>query len=163
MLDPPDEVIPKPASTSNSIYPYPPQEAAAQTPSKLNNAVSVFTAHGVWWLRTLLAIVCALGVVWLEERHQLVHSSVVLMSALDSALLLCAVLTHHPSKSTTAGNPLGKISLLKIPLTVVHSASAEWFDTVCLSVWLIALILRDVLLMMFTTIILKCFHFVLFS
>lgn len=99
---------------------------------------------------------CGLSVVWLESIGQLVHSSVVLMSAIDCALLLYVVLTHCPSNLATDSNPLGKISLLKIPLMLVHSASAKWFDTVCLSLWLIALVLRDVLLMIFTTIVVKC-------
>lgn len=157
-LDPPDEVIPpKEASTSNS----PAQPSLATLDSKLNHTVSAFSADGVWRLRTILALLCAIAGVWLESNGHVVHSGVVLMAALDSALLLYVVLTHHPSNCATAGNPLGRVSLLKIPLAVVHSASAKWFDTVCLSILLIALILRDILLMIFTCIVLKCvFHFI---
>lgn len=155
-LDPPDEVIPpKQATTSNS----PAQASLATFDSKLNHAVGAFIADGVWRLRTVLALLCAIGVVWLESNHQLVYSGVVLMATLDSALLFYVVLSP-PLKFITAGNPLGMVSLLKIPLMVVHSTSAKWFDTACLSILLIALILRDILLMIFTSIVLKCvFHF----
>lgn len=154
--DPPDEII---QTASKSVQP-PTEGGTVPSPvtplSKLNNAVVGFTAGWVWRFRTLLALLCGLSVVWLESTNQLDHSSVVLMCALDSALLFYVVLTHHPLSQATDSNPLGKLSLLKIPLMVVHSASAEWFDTVCLSIWLVALVLRDVLLMIFTTIVLKC-------
>ena len=95
-------------------------------------------------------------------KHQLIQSGVVLMGVLDTVLLLYAVLTHHHSKSDNmSGNPLGKISLLKVPLMMLHPASVEWFDTVCLSFLLVAFILRDILLMTFTSIVVRCVvHFV---
>ena len=101
-------------------------------------------------------MLCAIGVVFGETSYQLTHSSVVLMCVLDCTLLAYVVLTHKPSRAATTGDLLGKVSLLKIPLMVVHSASAKWFDTVCLSAWLVALLLRDILFMIFMTILFKC-------
>ena len=151
-LDPPDEVIP-PRPTTESLSP---AQTSSTHDSRLSKAVSAFSKDVVWWLRTALSLLCALVVVVLETSYQLNHSGVVLMSALDSALLFYAVLTHHPSQCSTSGNPLGKVSLLKIPLMMVHPAIAEWFDSVCLSLLLIALVLRDILLMIFTSVVLWC-------
>lgn len=154
-MDPPDEVIPpKPAAATANHSPA--QASSTEHDSRLNKAVSAFSTDVVWRLRTVLSLVCAVAVVWLETGYQLIYSGVVSMGALDSALLFYAVLSHHPSECSTSGNPLGKISLLKIPLMMVHPATTGWFDTVCLALLLVALVLRDILLMIFTSVVLQC-------
>jgi hypothetical protein len=155
VLDPPDEIIPPKATAVNTFSADPVQMSPASHQSRLSNVVSAFSADGVWRLRTFLSLLCALGLVWLEMKHQLVQSGVVLMGALDSALLFYAMLAHHPSKCTTLGNPLGRVALLKMPLMMLHPASVVWFDTVCLLVLLGALILRDILLMIFTSVVVR--------
>ena len=140
--DPPDEIVPQPTFTPTS-----PPEAA---PSRLSSVVSAFSADGIWKLRTFLAVLCALTIVLLNANSLVEHSPVTLMFVLDCTLLIYIVLAHRPSKSPN--NPLGKISLLKIPLTMFHPASAKWFDTICLSLFLLASVARDILLSLFMTI-----------
>lgn len=157
--DPPDEVIPKLIFTRNpTISP----ELPVRSESILSSVVSSFSTNLVWKVRTVLAILCAVSVVLMEDYFGLTYSSVVLMSLLDSTLLLYIMLSHQPSKSDTVVNPLGKISLLKVPLMLlVHSSYAKWFDSVCLSVLLIGLLLRDIFIMISVTILLRCTTFML--
>lgn len=90
----------------------------------------------------------------LEVTNGVIFSGVVLLFPLDCVLLMYAVFSHHPSLSTT--NPLGKLSLLKMPLMMLYPASAEWFDPVCLSALLAGLLLCDILFMLFCIILFKC-------
>lgn len=129
--------------------------SGAKPSSLLNSAVVAFMTDRVWRIRTVLSVICAVSFVCLKGVYPLEgYSSVVLMCLLDWSLLCYVMLAHHLSNADTAAtSPLGKLSLLKIPLMVFHSASAKWFDSVCLSILLVLLILRDILLMIFVTIV----------
>ena len=127
--------------------------STAKQTSLLNSAVVAFMTDRVWRIRTVLSVICAGSFVCVKGMYPLEgYSSVLLMCLVDCSILCYIMLAHHPSNADTATNPLGKLSLLKIPLMVFHSASAKWFDSVCLSILLVLLILRDVLFMIFVTI-----------
>lgn len=118
--------------------------------------MSTVTSYRVWRIRIISVVFCALSSIFLEGAVGLLTSSVVLMCVLDSTLLLYIVFTRDPSQLPRASNPLGKLALLKVPLMMIHGPSTQWFDSVCLSVWLVAIFLYDILLMLFVTIMLKC-------
>ena len=151
-------MILKPAFTPSPPQPAIPPGDQTQQVSRLFSAVAVFMGERMWRLRTLLAVMCAVSVVFLETVRGVVFSGVILLVPMDCALLLYAVLAHCPSPSGVGGgsNPLGKLSLLKVPLMFLHPASAEWFDPVCLSLLLVGLVLCDVLFMIFGIVSVKC-------
>lgn len=152
--DPPDELIPNLKRTAVS------PEALSSTPVQSKNsglvcAVNRFSADGVWKLRTLLALLCAIAMALVERTFGLVYSSVLLMAILDVTLLVCVVFAPGATKSDTAGNPLGAVALVKVVLTLLHSSSAHWFEPLCLSLLLVAHLLRDILIMIFFAILLN--------
>lgn len=154
--DPPDEIIPKLGPT-----PLPPnftQPTIQPSSSILIPVVSRFAGDKLWRLRTVLTVLCALIAVVVEVSLGLVYSNVVLMLVLDLTLLLYIFFMPHTSNQNVNEplyNPLGKLSLLKVPLTLVSSSWANWFDPVCLCVMLTGYVFRDLLIMIFLTIVFK--------
>ena len=158
-MDPPDEVIPKhtPANMIQVTSPNAQTSTKTQSVSRLTLAVTAFTASRLWRLRTLLTVVCAVTVVSLETTQGVVFPGIMILLPMDCALLVYAALTHCSSQSDpNRANPLGKLSLLKVPLMVVYPVSAQWFDSVCLSALLVGHLLCDTLFMMFCIILSQC-------
>ena len=150
-------MIPKYSGPVHPQQSIPPNNTRTQSPSRLAKTVNAFTSKRLWRLRTLLVIVCAVSVVFLETTKGVYLSGLVVLFPMDCVLLLYTVLAHRPSPSDTGGgNPLGKLSLLKMPLMVLYPATAEWFESVCLSVLLVGLLLCDILFMIFSVILFKC-------
>ncbi len=109
-------------------------------------------------MRTVLAILCGLLSFVLENIIGIKCSHLVFMTGLYSVWLVYVLLAHHPLKPGTAVNPLGSLSLLKLPLMMVNRLLSEYLEPVCICLWLVALILRDLLVMLFVNIVSKCIY-----
>ena len=120
--------------------------------------VNRFTADGMWRLRTVLAVLCALGAVAVEKYLGLLYSCGVVVLVLDSTLLLyitCLVSGSSNHQGGTPVNPLGKVALLKVPLGLLSASGAQWFDPVCLFILLVGHLFRDIFIMVFLTTVFK--------
>lgn len=124
-----------------------------QHESFLANAVRSFGEKWAWKARTYLAVVCAIVSVSLDVYTELRYSCIVLVVVLDFGCLACVLLiqpTHETSSS-----PLNALAVLRLPFVFLPSTILKLFDVVCLFLWFVGLVLRDVLIMLFVMILLK--------
>ena len=154
-LDPPDELIPRPPEVKYDEGLLGPSVVETSSESALSYGLKAISTDGIWKIRSILALLCAFFSVVQEEYIGLSYSCVMLVSVVDCGWLLCVVLLRQPSGAPPV-NPLGKLSLLKLPLMFVHPSLAKWFDPVFHILLFIGFLIRDILIMLFVRIAIKC-------
>ena len=156
--DPPDELIPKYSPKCSPVNETDVASSSTldsvQKRSMLSSIVTCFSTERAWKMRTLLTVLYGVVAGLIECWTEVVYSHVVVMVLLDSGYLLYLVFTYDPTRSDTSVDPMGKLSLLKVPLMLIYS-SFTWFDPLCLSVLLVGQFLYDLVIMLFVFILLR--------
>lgn len=168
--DPPDEIIPRPPPREQAPPNAPPplqpvplvhQQRRPPPSSWLSVTVGDITSAYGYKLRTAAALLCVLfvtvgNVVFGEFRVSYVLS----MLILDFTLTLWLV--WRPGAKFSNTNPLGWWSMAYVPLSFLHPLLPRLFETVCLILMLLSAFVRDILFVVFCSVIsIACINVIL--
>ncbi len=130
--------------------------------NSLSQAVNVFGSERAWKLRTYLAVICAaLCVVWnLYSTQEL--SSVVMVVSVDMGLIVfLATIWPSHNIAESASTSVAWLSFLRIPIIYLPAVVAKTLDLVLLFMYIVLQCIRDIGIMLFTTVIIKCIHLII--
>ena len=150
--DPPDEIIER---VPPSIQPFQASNAAILPPSPpsfLCSAVATIRSDGAFKLRTLIGVFYSLILTILTEFYAISFSYVVAMLIMELTLLVALTMV---SKSDGSGVRGDWILQLRGILAFLHPLLPDIFEFIYLSLYIIAIVLRDLVIMIFSIIVFK--------
>ena len=143
--DPPDEVFERvsPISAGSVITNVP----------LLYTLVSSVKSDGAYRSRTLAAIVCVVIVSILNIVGGYVVSYVMAMFLLDCTLFIWITLRANTRQHKFTASPLGWLGMAGPILSFVHPLLPRIYENTCLCLMLLAVVLRDILFVVFCSVI----------
>ena len=153
--DPPDEIIERvppsiqysqPAQAGNAAI-FPPSP-----PSFLCSVIATIRSDGAFKLRTLIGVFYSLILTIVTEFYALSFSYIVAMLIMELTLLVAITMV---SKSDGSGVRGDWILQLRGILTFLHPLFPDIFEFIYLSLYIIAIVLRDLVIMIFSIIVFK--------
>ena len=103
--------------------------------------------------RTVAAILCAVIVSVLNIIGGYLVSYVTAMFLLDCTLFIWITLRSSARQHSLTGNPLGWLGMAKLPLSFIHPILPRIYESICLCLMLLAVVIRDILLVVFCSVI----------
>lgn len=151
--DPPDEIIERvrPSIYSQSRH----SEAIippASQPSFLCSAVATIRSDGAFQLRTLIAVLYSLILTVVTELYALSFSYIVTMLIMEVTLLVSIAVMSKSDGSSVRGDWVLQIKGI---LAFLHPLLPDIFEIVYLSLYIIAIVLRDLVIMIFSIVVFK--------
>ena len=154
--DPPDEIIERvrPSIYSQSVQSrhseaiIPP----ASQPSFLCSAVATIRSDGSFQLRTLIAVLYSLILTVVTELYALSFSYIVTMLIMEVTLLVSIAVMSKSDGSSVRGDWVLQIKGI---LAFLHPLLPDIFEIVYLSLYIIAIVLRDLVIMIFSVVVFK--------
>lgn len=153
LSDPPDEIIER---VPPSIYSQPAQATDATIPppqpSFLCNAVAAIRSDSAFTARTLIGVLFSLILAIVTELYALSFSYIVAMLVMELTLLIAIAMV---SKSDGRGVRGDWILQIKGILVFLHPLLPDIFEIVYLSLYIISIVLRDLVIMIFIVVVFK--------
>lgn len=153
--DPPDEIIER---VPPSIYSQPGVQASnaaifpPSQPSFLCSAVATIRSDGAFKIRTLIGVLYSLMLTIVTELYALSFSYIVAMLIMELTLLVAIAMASKSDGSSVRGDWMLQ---LKGILAFLHPLLPDIFEIIYLSLYVVAIVLRDLVIMIFSVIVVK--------
>ena len=151
--DPPDEIIER---VLPSIYSQPVQTSSAILPSSqpsfLCSAVAMIRSDGAFKVRTLIGVLYSLILTIVTEVYSLSLSYIVATLIMELTLLVAIVMVSKSDGSSVRGDWILQIKGI---LVFLHPLLPDIFEMIYLSLYIIAIVLRDLVIMIFSVVVFK--------